>query len=35
MAGQQWTTSALGGTLTSVPLSRKLRVAAQPIMVFR
>lgn len=35
MAGQEWATSALGGTLTSETLSRNLRIVAQPKMRFR
>ena len=35
MAGQSWTVSARGGTLTSVNLSRKVRQAAQPKQIFR
>jgi N4-gp56 family major capsid protein len=35
MAGQVWVTNSLGGHLTSPELSRKVRVAAQPLMRFR
>jgi HK97 family phage major capsid protein len=35
MAGQVWVTGSLGGYLTSVELSRQVRVAAQPLMRFR
>lgn len=35
MAGQLWSVSARGGTLTQTQLSKKLRHAAQPLMVFR
>ncbi len=35
MAGQEWTTSALGGNLTSETLSRNVRHKAQPKMRFR
>lgn len=35
MAGQVWVTNSLGGHLTAPELSRKVRVAAQPLMRFR
>lgn len=35
MAGQEWTTTDLGGTLTSETLSRNLRRVAQPNLRFR
>lgn len=35
MAGLEWTTSALGGALTSETLSRNMRTVAQPKMRFR
>ena len=35
MAGLEWGTAALGGTLTSETLSRNMRIVAQPNMRFR
>ena len=35
MAGQVWSTSALGGYMWSPNLSRKLRTALQPMVRFR
>ena len=35
MPGQVWVTGSRGGYLTSIELSRQVRVAAQPLMRFR
>lgn len=35
MAGQLWVTDSLGGYMYSLSLSKKLRMAVQPMVKFR